>query len=90
MGLLVAVAYGFARDYGAEAVLEGVDGRRAHTARGRCARGYESVYAGGGEEAGEACAEEARGEELVEDRLRLLGCDAGVDLGPAGTGFKGE
>ncbi len=29
VGLLVAVADGPARDYGAEAVLEGVDGRRA-------------------------------------------------------------
>src|SRR5215213_11560788 len=90
VGVGVAVAYGFAWDYGAEAVLEGVDGGRPDAAGGGCAGDDEGVHACGGEEAGEARAEEARGEELVEDGLRLFGGYAGVDLGPAGSGLKGE
>ena len=90
MGVGVAVAHGLAGHDGAEAVLEGVDGRRPHAARGRGSGDDEGVYAGGGEEAGEACAEEAGGEELVEDGLRLSGSYARVDLGPAGSGLQGE
>ena len=59
MGVGVAVAYGLARDDGAEAVLEGVDGRCADASRGGCAGDDEGVYACGCEEAGEARAEEA-------------------------------
>src|SRR5215212_748599 len=90
VGVGVAVAYRFAWDHGAEAVLEGVNGRRAHAARGGCAGDDEGVHAGGCEEAGESRAEEARGEELVEDRLRLFRGYAGVDLGPACSGLQGE
>src|SRR5215210_7979794 len=90
VGLLVAVAYGFAGDDGAEAVLEGVDGRRADAARGGCAGDDEGVYAGGCEEAGEARAEEARGEEFVEDWLRRFWGNAGVDLSPPSSGLQGQ
>jgi hypothetical protein len=54
VGVGVAVAYGLARDDGAEAVLEGVDGSCADAARGGCAGDDKGVRAGGGEEAGEA------------------------------------
>jgi hypothetical protein len=59
VGFGVAVAYGFAGDYGTEAVLEGVDGCSADAARGGCAGDDEGIYSGGCEEAGEARAEEA-------------------------------
>ena len=88
MGVGVAVAHGFAGNDGAEAVLEGVDGRCADAAGGGCAGDDEGIYAGGGEETGEAGAEEARGEKFVEDWLRLFWGYAGVDLGPAGSGLR--
>ena len=89
VGVVVAVAHGFAGNDGAEAVLEGVDGRCADAAGGGCSGDDEGICAGGGEETGEAGAEEARGEKFVEDWFRLFGRDAGVDLGPAGSGLLG-
>src|SRR5215216_3559962 len=73
VGVGVAVAYCFGGDYGTKAVLEGVDGGRPDAARGRCAGDYEGVHTGGGEQGSERRAEEARGEELVQDRFRLFG-----------------
>src|SRR5215203_333450 len=59
VGLWVAVAHGLAGHDRPEAVLEGVDGRGPHAARGRGPGDDERVHPGGGEEAGEARAEES-------------------------------
>jgi hypothetical protein len=90
VGVGVAVAYGFAGDDGTEAVLEGVDSSCADASRGGRAGDDECIYAGGGEEAGEARAEEARGEEFVEDWLRFLRGYARIDLSPSGSGLQGQ
>src|SRR5918994_1595227 len=63
---------------------------RPHTARGRGSGDDERVHPGGGEEAGEARAEETGGEELVENGFRLSGSYARVDLRPARSRLQGE
>src|SRR3954469_8654200 len=59
MGVRVAVPHSLTGHDGPEAVLEGVDGRGPYASRGRGASDDERVDPGGGEEAGEARAEEA-------------------------------